>query len=161
MITLAEFQVGSQYFFKGLSGFNPHDNDTVRFVDEGDGSFKYIKQISGGDCLFIVVRHSNQELIDYALNSKGPAMQVGKYLVPEVIEFLGMTFDDLRQLKPLIDRLDSLHKYEKIIYESYFKNNSFTLTEEQLLEAFNDYKQSREVYNKKRNALLHNNEHKN
>ena len=160
MKTLAEFQVGSQYFFKGLPDFRPHDNDTVRFVDEGDGSFKYIKQISGGNCLFIVVRHSNQELIDYALNSKGPAMQVGKYLVPEVIEFLGLSFDDLRQLQPLIERLDNLHKYEKIIYDSYFKNGSFTLTEEQRLEAFNEYSQSREIY-KKRNTLLNNNERKN
>lgn len=151
MQTLAEFQVGSQYFFKGLPGFHPHDNDTVRFVDQGNEKFKYIKQISGGNCLFIVVRHPNDILIDYALNSKGPAMQVGKYLVPEIISFLGMTFDDLKKLKPLIDNLDSLHKYEQIIYDSYFENNSFTLTEAQRLAAFESYKESREKYNNRQN----------
>lgn len=142
MKILKEFQVGSQYFFKSFPDFHPHDNDVVQFVDSGEPEFSFIKQVSNGNCLFQVTRHTNDVLIDYAL-SKGPAMQVGKFLVPEIIEFLGFTFDDLKRLKPLIDRLDKLHQYEKIIYDSYFENQGFYLTEEQLSAAYQSYKQAR------------------
>ena len=70
-------------------------------------------------------------------------MVVGKFLIPEFNKKIGFTIDDLPKIKPLIDRLDEKHIYEKIIYESYLENNSFTLTEDQRLKAYKKYKETR------------------
>ena len=66
-------------------------------------------------------------------------MEVGKFLVPEFIKEVGITIDHLKQLSSLIERLDDQHKYEKVIYDSYIANNDFTLTDEQLNDAYNTY----------------------
>jgi hypothetical protein len=70
-------------------------------------------------------------------------MVVGKFLVPEFCAAIGFTIEDLPQLKPLIDILDNKHKYEEIIFNSYLKNGSFTLTDEQRERAYKSYKNSR------------------
>lgn len=82
------------------------------------------------------------EFIDYTLNSRLP-MEIGKFLVPEIAEYLGCTIDHLKRLKPVIERIDEKHLYEKIIYDSYIKNNGFYLTNEQLDEAYLEYKRLR------------------
>ena len=86
---------------------------------------------------------SPEEFISYALN-KGPTMQIGKFLIPEFNNEIGFTIEHLKQLVPLIEKLDDKHKYEKIIFDSYIENNSFTLTEEQRLKAYEEYKKYRE-----------------
>jgi hypothetical protein len=88
-------------------------------------------------------RHDTaQEYIDWALKSK-VGMVIGKFLIPEFVAQIGMSIDDLKQLAPLVDRLDDKHKYEKNIYDSYILNNDFYLTEEQRLKAYESYKESR------------------
>lgn len=84
-----------------------------------------------------------QGFIDYAL-LHGPAMQLGKFLVPEFVNEIGMTIEDLKQLEPLAKALDTKHQYEKIIYDAYIENNKFELTEEQLNAAYSEYKKERE-----------------
>ena len=39
--------------------------------------------------------------------------------------------------------MDDKHKYEKLIYDAYLKNNDFVLTDEQRIDAFNEYKKER------------------
>jgi hypothetical protein len=70
-------------------------------------------------------------------------MQVGKYLVPEILHYFNFTIDDLKQLQPLIDNLDKSHLYEKIIYDGYIENNDFYLTDIQLDNAYKSYKDAR------------------
>ena len=57
-------------------------------------------------------------------------MRVGKFIVPEFCEYIGFEIKDYELLKPIFDKLDDKHKYEKVIMESYIENNSFTLTED-------------------------------
>lgn len=78
------------------------------------------------------------EFIEYTLHKK-LAMEIGKFLVPEVANYLGFTINHLKKLSPLIDFLDDKHRYEKIIFESYIENNDFFLTEEQRLKAYLEY----------------------
>jgi hypothetical protein len=40
-------------------------------------------------------------------------------------------------------KLNDKHKYEEIIYNSYIKNSSFTLTDTQRDRAYKSYKESR------------------
>ena len=70
-------------------------------------------------------------------------MSVGKWLVPEFCEEVGFGVDDLPKLQPLIDCLDERHMYEKIIYEAYLENKSFTLTDEQRKKAYELYLSAR------------------
>ena len=85
-----------------------------------------------------------QEYIDYAL-SRGPAMQLGKFLTPEFVDAIGFTIEHLKQLQPLADNLDKRHTYQKIIFDSYIKNNSFNLTKSQKELAYQEYKKERRV----------------
>jgi hypothetical protein len=55
-------------------------------------------------------------------------MVIGKFLVPGFCQEIGMNVSDLSKLAPLLELLDKQHEYEKIIYNSYIENNSFTLT---------------------------------
>ena len=133
--------VGSSYFFKKFEDFVPKDKDFVLIVDHPLG-FKNVRQTSGSFCLFEWRRMKPEEFIEYALR-KGPAMQLGKFLVPEFANEIGFTIEHLKKLQRLVNRLDERHQYEKVIYESYIKNNSFTLTEEQLEQAYEAYKEAR------------------
>lgn len=83
-----------------------------------------------------------EEFIEYTLNSKLP-MEIGKFLVPEVAEFLGFTIEHLKQLAPVVERLDEKHRYELVIYNAYLDNGSFTLTGEQRNDAYMEYTRCR------------------
>ena len=103
-----------------------------------------MRQLSGqGKCFFELKRKNNvQDYIDYALKSPF-GMVIGKFLIPEICEELHFTIEHLKQLEPLINRLDDRHIYEKIIYDSYLENNAFYLTQEQRDLAYKIYKESR------------------
>jgi hypothetical protein len=42
-------------------------------------------------------------------------------------------------LQPLVDKMDEKHMYLKTIYDFYITNNEFTLSEQQLNEAYKIY----------------------
>ena len=134
--------IGSSYFFKDIPGFVSKDIDNLELV-ETPTLFKNVLQITGsGKCLFKWRKMSVNEFIDITLKRNFP-MEIGKFLIPEFNNKIGFTIKHLPLLKPLVDNLDDKHKYEKIIYESYILNNDFTLTNEQLMEAYNEYKKYR------------------
>lgn len=130
------FRVGSTYFFG-----EGNDIDEVEF-EENPKLYKNVMQFRKTDktrCLFKWRKMSPDEFVEYTLNSKLP-MEIGKFLVPEVAEYLGFTIEHLKRLKPVADRLDEKHEYEKVIFNSYIMNNAFTLTDEQRLEAYELYR---------------------
>lgn len=81
---------------------------------------------------------SVDEFISITLSNNTP-MEIGKFLVPEFINEMNITIENLKQLEPLVSRLDDMHKYEKIIYDAYIENNDFYLTDEQLKDAYEIY----------------------
>lgn len=130
--------VGSNVFFKGINEFKSKDIDILELVDNPIG-FKNQRQFRFKDkCVFQWRRMPVNELISITLSNNVP-MEVGKFLVPEFIEVMNITLDDLKKLQPLVDNLDDKHKYEKIIYDSYMSNRNFVLTEDQLNEAYKEY----------------------
>jgi hypothetical protein len=82
------------------------------------------------------------EFIDITLKTECP-MEAGKFLVKEVAYIIGMKIEDLKQLRPVFEKMDPKHEYEKIIFESYIQNNDFILTENQKLKAFESYQAAR------------------
>ena len=134
--------MGSQYFFSCYEDFKSKDIDEIEIIETNN--FKYMRQLTGqGKCLFQLRKQETvDDYINYALKSN-LGMVIGKFLIPEFCEAIGLTINDLPKLKPLIDKLDDKHKYEEIIFDSYTQNGSFTLTDEQRARAYNSYKESR------------------
>ena len=134
--------MGSRYFFSCYDDFVSKDIDEIAIIDTNE--FKQMKQITGRDrCLFLLKRHdSKEDYIDWALRSN-TGMVIGKFLVPEFCEQIGFTIDDLPKLSPLLERLDSKHLYEKVIFDSYIENHAFELTIEQRDRAYSMYRESR------------------
>ena len=125
------FKVGSAYFFKFYKDFIPNDIDEIEF-EENPKLYKNFMQFHKKDssrCLFKWRKMSADEFVQYTLNTKLP-MELGKFLVPEVNQYLGFTIEHLKQLSPIVDKLDERHSYEKIIFDSYILNNAFCLTDE-------------------------------
>lgn len=80
--------------------------------------------------------------IDLALQNP---LKIGKFLVPEFNEYINFTINDLKVFEDSIDKLDDRHKYQKIIYDAYIENNSFTITDQQIEKAYQEYKKYREL----------------
>lgn len=133
--------MGSNYFFKDYKDFKSHDIDYIDIIETNEFKEKRVIRGQGKD-YFYLKRKPKEQLIQDALKSE-LSMVVGKFLIPEFNKKICFTIDDLPKIKPLIDRLDEKHIYEKIIYESYLENNSFTLTEDQRLKAYKKYKETR------------------
>lgn len=134
--------VGSKRFFTNIQDYKSKDADYVILVENPIG-FDNVRQTCIADrCIFEWRKMTAEEFVNYVF-TKGPAMQVGKFLVPEFVEAIGFTIQHLQQLREAFEHLDPKHAYEKIIYEAYIQNNSFTLTDEQLQAAYESYKQAR------------------
>lgn len=137
-----KYLMGSKYFFSCYDDFTSKDIDEIQIIETNE--FSQVRQITGqGKCLFQLRKHPSKEgYINWALQSQ-IGMVIGKFLIPEFNEAIGFKIEDLPRLEVLIGRLDDKHKYEEIIYNSYLKNGSFTLTDEQRERAYKSYKQSR------------------
>lgn len=133
---------GSTYFFGSIDGFKSKDIDVIVLVEKPKG-FQYTRRTSSGSsCLFERKKMSANEFVNYALNSK-VKMCVVQFLIKEFCEDIGFTINHLKELKPVFEQLDNKHKYAKIVFDSYIKNNSFTLTDEQRQLAYEEYKKYR------------------
>ena len=135
------FKVGSQAFFSMYPDFAPSDIDEVEFEEKPRlfRDFMQFRKKDGTRCLFIWRKMDPDEFVEYTLNSRLP-MEVGKFLVAEVADYLGITMEHLKQLRPVVDRLDKKHEYERVIYEAYMENGGMFLTPEQRDLAYLVYK---------------------
>lgn len=134
-------QVGSRRFFGGLKDYQSDSNAFVQVIDAPKG-FSFVKETNlYGRHLFQWARLAPQEYVEYALK-KGAPEQIGKFLVPEFCSEIGFTLSDLRQLEPLLDKLDEEHKYYRLIYNAYMANGDFTLTDEQRQAAYEEWRRN-------------------
>ena len=137
-----EYTVGSSYFFKCYDDYQIHDIDILGILSQPlNGKKSFMIRLDKKD-LILYPNLSKDEFIDNDSNSNDP-IKVGKYLNKEFAEDIGLTIEDLKLFKNLIDNLDDKHKYEKVIYESYIENGKFELTDEQRNKAYEEYKKAR------------------
>lgn len=139
---IKDFTIGSSYFFKCYDDYTIHDNDKLVILNHAiKGKRSFMLKKDNDDVIFYPSL-SKKEFIEEDLNTND-SIKIGKYLIPEFVEYIGFEISDLKKLRPLLDNLDNKHKYEKIIYDAYITNKSFTLTDEQRLSAYNEYKKYR------------------
>ena len=144
MKTTKQFIIGSNVFFADYyDDYISHDIDELHIMDNWSIKNTNVLNLKNNDKdIFYFKDMSKQEFINDTLTCNTP-MRVGKFLVPEFAQHLNMTIDDLKQLKPMIDKLDDKHKYEQLIYDFYIENNDFILTEKQRDIVYDEYKKYR------------------
>jgi hypothetical protein len=142
---MKQFLIGSKAFFSGFEDFIPMDTDYLVIYDNPD--FEVTKSYMDGDIHYVCWENYSKEKLIQVHHQVYDGKYIQKFLVPEFVEYLGFTIDDLKSLEFLLDRLDEQHGYCRTIYNYYIENNSFTLTQEQLNQAYEVYKMDRkELY---------------
>lgn len=143
MQVVKKIMIGSAIFFQNYKDFIPSDTDWLCLVSNSKSKYIALRtKIKNDDIMLYDENFTKDDFIREALET-GLSLKVGKFLVPEFVEMFDVTIDDLSILSPLINKMDDLHQYEKIIYDAYMKNEDFILTDEQRLEAYESYKTSR------------------
>lgn len=144
MKPILTYKIGSSYFFKNYEDYLQKDNDELCIMDRFPDFIKtnVLNMKKDGDDVFFYRDMGKDEFLKETLES-GVPMKVGKFLIPEFSEHLGVTIEDLKILESLFDSLDEKHSYEKIIYNAYLKNGGFWLTKEQLDKAYYEYRRTR------------------
>lgn len=140
MKIIKKFKIGSSVFFKNIENFISKDIDKLFIIDSNLPDILNMKD--NNIDIFFCPNFTKEQFIENTINSD-VAMRVGKFLIPEFSNYIGFTINDLHLLSDLFNKLDDKHKYEIIIKNAYLKNNSFTLTDEQLNEAYKEYKKYR------------------
>ena len=136
--------IGSQAFFSEYEDYKSHDRDFIEFQDEPTEFRKFLIVRENGDEIFYYKTMPKEEFLQSELKHiKRIPMAAGKFLVPEVAEFLGLTIEDLKLFEDAFNRIDEKHLYEKKIYDFYVENGDFTLTQEQRDKAYQIYKEKR------------------
>lgn len=139
--------IGSRAFFDGMPDFRPKDTDTLILTDSPKGFTNYRQSSMSGRCVMEWAVKRKADFIAYALRENASGLEFGKFIVPEVIEELGLTLDDLKTLYAHYEgRIDKKHRYQHAIYNAYVANNVFTLTDEQRAIAYKAYKAERPEY---------------
>lgn len=142
---MKQFLIGSKAFFSGFQDFKAMDTDYLIIDDNPD--FRITKSYMDGDTHYVCWENMSKEQMieEHRYIYKGRFIQ--KFLVPEFVEYLEFTIEDLKSVSFLLDWLDDQHSYCRVIYDAYIENNSFTLTQEQLNQAYEVYKMDRkELY---------------
>lgn len=138
---MKQIEIGSGVFFSKFPDYTPGVSNMLYIDDDPDYEYETNYMENGVH----VLRWRNlpkDQLIAYHKDCyKG--RYIGKFLVPEYIEYVGITLDDLKELHHLVNFLDERHIYEKLIYDFYIENNGFFLTDKQLEEVYEEYKNER------------------
>lgn len=144
MKTKLIFQIGSNVFFKDkFDDYVSKDVDELHIMDSWIPTETNVLNMKRNNKdVFYFRDMTKEEFIEDTLKCKTP-MRVGKFLIPEFCKYIKFNIEDYKKLNAKFNELDDLHKYEKIIRDAYIENNSFTLTDEQLKHAYDEYKKSR------------------
>ena len=139
---IKEFKIGSSIFFASYSDYIQKDIDILAITDLPLFGKPIMNMKLKDKDIFFMCIEDNSVMLDKTLES-GINMRAGKFLSPEFAEYIGLTIEELKKLKPMFDDIDEKHMYEKVIFDSYIKNNGFFLTNEQRLKAYEEYKRKR------------------
>lgn len=128
--------VGSISFFKDREGFVPHDSDVLQLMRDWDTSSRSMYCKIDGTDYFLYPDIDGKQLIAECTDP----LTIGKFLVPEVAERIGITASDLLPLKPLAEQLkDGKHSYVYVLFESAIQRNDIQPDKETLDKAWQEY----------------------
>lgn len=140
------FVTGSNYFFKNMESFEPHDLDYIVLEEYSPYPDKilFCGLSRTPDKKYTIdyfhwVRTTPEKYIEFVNNYKR-ADSICAFLIPEFVKEIGFTIEDLKKMKPTRERLNKWREYLGMIYDFYIINNDFVLNEEQRQEVYSEYK---------------------
>ena len=145
---MSKFLVGSRAFFSCYPDFNSKDEDWIHFIPMGsiDVEYRYLKLFTreGEKCIFQYQDRPKREIIKLLKQQKD--LSVVMLLQPQVIEYLQVTIDDIKdpEITALIQAVAPRYQYYDFIRKFYIENNSFTLTSEQRDKIYKVYNAARQ-----------------
>lgn len=131
---------GSRAFFSMYNDFNPKDKDIIYIIEDDSTKHSYSYTHVIGVCKIILTNLTKEQLFKIYDKKQVASMSICNFLVPEFVEYFGITIEDLKHFKTYIDTLDNKHLYLRIIYKAYLENGKFELTQEQRDRAYSSYK---------------------
>lgn len=145
MKIIKQIPIGSCVFFSQMDGFKPKDYDYVCFVDNYPFDIKPCMRLTLGENELMIYQNLTKdefigETLECELN-----MKAGKFLVPEFVEHIGFTINELPLFERMFNDIDEPHKYEKLIYDDYVSNGGFFLTDQQRKSAYDEYLKYRQL----------------
>ena len=98
MKPILTYIIGSSYFFKDYEDYHQKDNDELCIMDRFPDFIKNTNVLNmkkEGNDVFFYRNMGKEEFLRETLESKIP-MKVGKFLIKEFSEYLGVTLEDLK-----------------------------------------------------------------
>lgn len=138
---MKQIEIGSSVFFSKFPDYTPGVSNILYIDDNPDYEYE-TNYMENGVHILRWRNLSKEKLMEYHKDCY-IGRYIGKFLVPEYVEYYDVTIDDLKELHHLIDFIDERHVYEKMIYDFYIENNGFYLTDEQLNAVYQEYKNER------------------
>lgn len=142
MKALRKFEIGSSLFFGDIPGYKAKDLDELHIMDDFVPGQNVLHLFDGKKDIIMTRDMNKQEFMADALTS-GVPMRAGKFLSPMFAAYLEMSISDLQKLDSLFANMDEKHTYEFIIYKAYLQNGGWYLTESQKMEAYQEYRRTR------------------
>ena len=138
-------KIGSSVFFSGFDDYKQKDDDEMVIQEKWLPHKIHVLNLKkDGKDIFFWSPLSKEEFIKDTIDSN-VAMRVGKFIIPEFCNYIGFKISEYEKLEDVFNNLDEKHKYEIIIRDAYIENNSFTLTDEQRMKAYQEYKKERNL----------------
>lgn len=138
-------KIGSAVFFSKFNDYKQKDDDEMVIQEKWlPHKIHVLNFKKDGKDIFFWSPLSKEEFIKDTIDSN-VAMRVGKFIIPEFCNYIGFEISEYKKLKDVFDNLDEKHRYEIIIRDAYIENNSFTLTDEQRMKAYQEYKKERNL----------------
>lgn len=139
--------IGSTYFFNKYPDFKSKDIDYLFYNERPD-----IKK-DNKTCVFSVLYIDKIDIMNDVLCPRA-YIQISRFLNADFVKDIGFTIEDLKLFYELSRKFKGTHEYLKLVYDFYIQNDSFTLTEEQRLAVYENYKAARpEIYGRKEGSL--------
>lgn len=139
------FKIGSRAFFGNMPDYKEGDCDVLLVLDKWPEEFKKtIFSCGVTKCdTFFMKQMTKEEYIAETIETED-IKRVFYYMVPEFVQFIGLTIDDIKRVEPVVRKLENTrHKWYINVYESYIANGGFYLSDEQREAAYDVFKRTR------------------
>lgn len=148
MKEIKRFIIGSRAIFSGYKDFDDNVIDTDILIIDGeenpDYGFETQSYDESKDIHYIIWKYMPKEtMLLFHIKNCYEGTYIQKFLCPEYVEYIGLTIDELKSMKKLLNYMDKNHTYEIVVYNAYIENNGFYMTDEQKNAAYAEYKRTR------------------
>lgn len=133
--------IGPNIFFKSIRGYYKKGYDILILTPKPSKFGKFIKESYLDINKYTYVFKDKEDIIQYCINNC-QELSIA-LLVPEVIEYLKLSIEDIKLLKPYLPK-GKQYEYYSIILDYYIDNNEFTLTDKQRERALEVYLEKRD-----------------